>query len=89
MYALQETLTHEFDWVDKVLAAADADESQPSIPIRHSITSVEGGFLLSIWEPAIASRSRPTAYLYQINYRVESEAIAQQVLADHLSHFSA
>lgn len=80
MHALQETFTNDFDWVDMVLVSANAEDQRPLTPIRYATTPVDGGILLSIWEIASPTTSRPAAYLYKLNYRLTSEEEAQSVL---------
>jgi hypothetical protein len=86
MYALQETLTNEFDWVDMVLVSATEDSSQTLVPIRYTLTTVDSGILLTIWETAAPTTSRPAAYLYKLNYRLESDSEVQPILDWYLSH---
>lgn len=84
MYALQETLTNDFDWVDMVLASANASDQGTLTSIRYTTTPVDGAVLLSIWEIAAPTTSRPASYLYKLNYRVSSDEEAQSILSWYL-----
>lgn len=88
MYALQETLTHEFDWVDMVLVSAHTSNQKTLTPIRYAVRIVDGGVQLSIWEIASPTTSRPASYLYKLNYRLSSEEEVQQVLNWYLHSVS-
>lgn len=88
MYALQETLTHEFDWVDMVLVSAHTSNQKPLTPIRYAVNSVDGAIQLSIWEIASPTTSRPASYLYKLNYRLSSEEEVQSVLNWYLHSVS-
>jgi hypothetical protein len=88
MYALQETLTHEFDWVDMVLVSTRTTSQKTLTPIRYTITTVEGGVQLSIWEIASPTTSRPASYLYKLNYRLNSEEEVQDILNWYLQGVS-
>ncbi|WP_046492333.1 hypothetical protein [Prochlorothrix hollandica] len=52
--------------------------------LHYSIDSAPDGknVILKIWEPFPTNRK---PYLYQLNYRLASEAMARQVLNQHLS----
>lgn len=80
MYSLSDTLTHENDWIDMVLASSGTDTQESHSSIRYAVSAIENGILLSIWEIAVPTTSRPASYLYKLNYRLESEAEVQEIL---------
>lgn len=48
--------------------------------IKYSITPIDDGILLCIWEPAPLSESRVRPFLFMARYRLASQAEAQQIL---------
>jgi len=53
-----------------------------SLPYALSVAPDGTGVVLKIWEPAPKSRK---PYLYQLNYKLASEALARQILNQHLA----
>ncbi|NJN87870.1 MAG: hypothetical protein HC881_18195 [Leptolyngbyaceae cyanobacterium SL_7_1] len=48
--------------------------------IKYSMTPIDEGVLLCIWEPAPLSESRVRPFLFMARYRLASETEAQQIL---------
>lgn len=48
--------------------------------IKYSLTPVDEGILLCIWEPAPLSETRVRPFLFMARYRLASETEAKQVL---------
>lgn len=57
-----------------------------SVPhvLKYNITSVAGGVLLRIWEPAPKDEVRVKPFLFMLKYRMTSEAEARKFLEDYL-----
>jgi len=62
-----------------------------SIPylLKYNITPIEGGVILSIWEPATKNEVRVKPFLYMIRYRLSSEAEAMKLLSEYLATYKA
>lgn len=88
MYSLSDTLTHENNWIDMVLASSGTDTQGSHSSIRYAVSAIENGILLSIWEIAVPTTSRPASYLYKLNYRLESETEVQEILDWYLQGFA-
>ncbi|MCL6434224.1 MAG: hypothetical protein K6T90_08385 [Leptolyngbyaceae cyanobacterium HOT.MB2.61] len=52
--------------------------------VQYSITPIEGGVNLCIWEPAGVTEGRSKPFLFKINYRLPSNIEAQKVLREYL-----
>jgi len=72
------------------------DKASPSLPhlsmhciepphLKYNITKIEGGVLLSIWEPAPKNDLRVKPFLFMSRYRLASELEAKKLLAHYLS----
>ena len=57
--------------------------------LKYNIAPIEGGVILSIWEPAVKNEVRVKPFLYMIRYRLPSEAEAMKLLADYLETYKA
>jgi hypothetical protein len=53
--------------------------------LKYNITTIEGGVLLSIWEPALKSEVRVKPFLFMSRHRLSSELEAKKMLAHYLS----
>lgn len=53
--------------------------------LKYNITAIEGGVLLSIWEPAPKSDVRVKPFLFMSRHRLPSELEAKKMLAHYLS----
>lgn len=53
--------------------------------LKYNITTVDGGVLLSIWEPAPKSDVRVKPFLFMTRHRLPSEVEARKLLAHYLS----
>ncbi|MBF2048889.1 MAG: hypothetical protein EDM05_67705 [Leptolyngbya sp. IPPAS B-1204] len=53
--------------------------------LKYNITCIEGGVLLSIWEPAPKSDVRVKPFLFMTRHRLPSELEAKKLLAHYLS----
>jgi hypothetical protein len=63
----------------------------PSTPhlLKYNIASIEGGVVLSIWEPAPKNEVRVKPFLYMVRYRLASEAEATRILSQYLATYKA
>ncbi len=63
----------------------------PSHPhlLKYNITALEGGVILSIWEPASKNEVRVKPFLYMVRYRLPSEAEATRILSQYLATYKA
>jgi len=72
------------------------DEAHASLPnlsmhciepphLKYNITEIEGGVLLSIWEPAPKNDLRVKPFLFMSWHRLSSELEAKKLLAHYLS----
>ena len=57
--------------------------------LKYNIAPIEGGVILSIWEPAIKNEVRVKPFLYMIRYRLPSEAEAMNLLSEYLATYKA
>ncbi|MBW4657277.1 MAG: hypothetical protein KME15_01265 [Drouetiella hepatica Uher 2000/2452] len=55
--------------------------------LKYNISPVEGGVILSIWEPAVKNEVRVKPFLYMIRYRLPSEAEAMKLLSEYLATY--
>lgn len=53
--------------------------------LKYNITAIEGGVLLSIWEPAPKDDVRVKPFLFMSRHRLASELEARKLLAHYLS----
>lgn len=53
--------------------------------LKYNITLIEGGVLLSIWEPAPKNEIRVKPFLFMTRHRLSSEVEAKKLLAHYLS----
>jgi hypothetical protein len=53
--------------------------------LKYNITLVEGGVLLTIWEPAPKSEVRVKPFLFMSRHRLPSEGEARKLLNHYLS----
>jgi hypothetical protein len=53
--------------------------------LKYNITLIDGGVLLSIWEPAPKSDVRVKPFLFMTRHRLPSELEAKKLLAHYLS----
>lgn len=53
--------------------------------LKYNITAIEGGVLLSIWEPAPKSDVRVKPFLFMTRHRLSSELEAKKMLAHYLA----
>jgi hypothetical protein len=53
--------------------------------LKYNMTRIEGGVLLSIWEPAPKSDVRVKPFLFMTRHRLASELEAKKLLAHYLS----
>jgi hypothetical protein len=53
--------------------------------LKYNMTTIEGGVLLSIWEPAPKSDVRVKPFLFMTRHRLASELEAKKLLAHYLS----
>jgi hypothetical protein len=53
--------------------------------LKYNITEIEGGVLLSIWEPAPKNDLRVKPFLFMSRHRLSSELEAKKLLAHYLS----
>ena len=63
----------------------------PSTPhlLKYNIAPIEGGVVLSIWEPAPKNEVRVKPFLYMVRYRLDSEAEATKILSQYLATYKA
>ena len=71
-----------------VLSVSMHSTSVPYL-LKYNIAPIEGGVILSIWEPAVKNEVRVKPFLFMIRYRLPSEAEAMKLLADYLSTYKA
>ncbi|HEY9643343.1 MAG TPA: hypothetical protein V6C57_22835 [Coleofasciculaceae cyanobacterium] len=57
--------------------------------LKYNIAPIEGGVILSIWEPAAKSEVRVKPFLYMVRYRLPSEAEAMKLLSEYLATYKA
>jgi hypothetical protein len=57
--------------------------------LKYNIAPIEGGVILSIWEPAAKSEVRVKPFLYMVRYRLPSEAEAMTLLAEYLANYKS
>lgn len=53
--------------------------------LKYNITAIDGGVLLSIWEPAPKSEVRVKPFLFMSRHRLPSELEAKKMLAHYLA----
>lgn len=53
--------------------------------LKYNIAAIEGGVLLSIWEPAVKSDVRVKPFLFMSRHRLPSELEAKKMLAHYLA----
>lgn len=53
--------------------------------LKYNITAIEGGVMLSIWEPAPKNDVRVKPFLFMSRHRLPSELEAKKLLAHYLS----
>lgn len=53
--------------------------------LKYNITAIEGGVLLSIWEPAPKTELRVKPFLFMSRHRLPSELEAKKLLAHYLA----
>lgn len=53
--------------------------------LKYNITAIEGGVLLSIWEPAPKNDVRVKPFLFMSRHRLSSELEAKKLLTHYLS----
>lgn len=53
--------------------------------LKYNITAIDGGVLLSIWEPAPKSDVRVKPFLFMSRHRLPSEVEAKKMLAHYLA----
>lgn len=83
-----ETAIQGTDWVDDILLAIDDVKVETPV-VKYEITHTPEGVVLSIWEPAKKTQSRLHPYLYRVNYRLDTEIMAQTLLEELLSQLTA
>jgi hypothetical protein len=57
--------------------------------LKYNIAPIEGGVVLSIWEPALKNEVRVKPFLYMVRYRLASEAEATKILSQYLATYKA
>ena len=57
--------------------------------LKYNIAPIEGGVVLSIWEPATKNEVRVKPFLYMVRYRLDSEAEATKILSQYLATYKA
>jgi hypothetical protein len=57
--------------------------------LKYNIAPIEGGVILSIWEPALKNEVRVKPFLYMVRYRLPSEAEAMKLLSQYLATYKA
>jgi hypothetical protein len=53
--------------------------------LKYNITAIDGGVLLSIWEPASKTDVRVKPFLFMSRHRLPSELEAKKMLAHYLA----
>ncbi len=53
--------------------------------LKYNITAIDGGVLLSIWEPAAKTDVRVKPFLFMSRHRLPSELEAKKMLAHYLA----
>lgn len=53
--------------------------------LKYNITAIDGGVLLSIWEPAPKNEVRVKPFLFMTRHRLASELEAKKLLAHYLA----
>lgn len=57
--------------------------------LKYNVTPIEGGVILSVWEPAAKTDVRVKPFLYMVRYRLPSEAEAMKLLSQYLATYKA
>jgi hypothetical protein len=84
---------HHAAYLEDSSGTGEGSMSSPIVPmhfletpqLKYNITAIDGGVLLSIWEPAVKSDIRVKPFLFMIRYRLASEGEAKKLLGHYLA----
>lgn len=73
-------------------AASNSSFMSPSSiasQFKHSITPIDGGVMLRIWESAERNETRIKPFLFMLKYRMSSEAEAKKFFAEYCALYQS
>jgi hypothetical protein len=73
----------------KLLQRLTRVQHKTSAAIQYSMTTIDGGIHLCIWEDAHVTDVRVKPFLFKVNYRLPSSDEAEKLLDDYLENLGS